>query len=952
MHIEDDVEAISHYTPGGYALIEPEMVLGRRYEVVDKLGHGDSATVWLCWNRATKPPKMQWVAIKVFNAARSTSQEPLHEMQKEELLRRGGKKAEWTAARVGMPLGEFRHDDVMLGHAGAGALSRIPDALAYLHRHGVAHGQVARQNIRWKLDFQDTNICSTSEMKYRLGLERRKGRTNATRPNQPGFLIPSADLEKLAPKGRIVLVPSSTGATDPGGVPHWYWGPEVLTGLGFLTGIEYRDRPGGDVWSFCCLVLDLYARCTLGVADAGASDANLWQHIKTLERFLGPFCRPVVFLKDERGQFIDRIPSEGRMCESEADYERWNRSALGNPLPQGTTALEALLGSARFRRSWAPLPVEPDAVLSRTEAGDLAAKLKSALCYEEGERSMKVVQQSKWFSDTRLRSENHPMFGKLIPGLAESCTLEPGKTSEDSGERDAKESAPDAAEPAAADPKIIRPHITETHNPLLQLATLDVARTDVLELLDITRDVVVPEDEILVQTPPARKIKEAKRILQDARKNGAFSEEGSEDQLEEYGLNVCRAYRDHGERVLTRARALTTRANESEACNDHAGAARYIGKVARLMKEYTTCRAERVTFYRKELRLLKTSDRLHQDMLGEFPDLQDGELDPGDPPSREQAEGINGVEEDAGFGGPSQDPKIVTKSHQDSLVDESRDVEGTVGTLESAADIRPTEEPIAKDAGNGPPGEQQANETRRAQSGQEVFPLEKRHSLSISIPSPRTQKKSSPFDDGHHRIFRIPEERAGPPDISEFFGLFMDPDPDELAELARSPTVPIWELRRGCQGDSPSSTESGLGEEDLDYSPLRDAVTPLLPEASVDTVDPPPGEEPISVNDPVPVIVVTEELPSEPGEVQIDSDTPGQELLGVNADVDEFGQAASSLRDSYICIQEQFAKRFESRYEDCLERTEWRKGSQVGIRRRQGLPVECRKIRGTAPAEA
>ncbi|KAK7985812.1 hypothetical protein PG988_003434 [Apiospora saccharicola] len=821
MQVEDDVEAISNYNFGGYALIEPAMVLGRRYEVVDKLGHGDSATVWLCWNRGTRPPKMQWVAIKVFKATCFSSQQPLHELQKkEELVRRGGKKAEWAAAHIGMPLGEFRHDDVNGSHRclvmpvlgpGLGSSPRfaaetersalkddlyaIALALEYLHRHGVAHGQVARHNVRWKLDFQDANICSTSEMKDRLGLERRKRSTNTTRPDQPGFLIPSAELGRITLKGRIVLFPSSTGATDPAGVPNWYWGPEVLTGLGFLTGIEYRDRPGGDVWSFCCLVLDLYARCTLGVADAGASDANLWQHVKTLERFLGrPFRRPTAFLADGRGHFIDRVPSEGgRMCESEADYDRWKQSVLGQLPQQGITALEALLGSARFRRSsWAPQPVEPEAVLSGTEAWELAAMLDSALCYEEGERSIQVVLQSKWFSDTRLRSENHRMFGQLIPILAESYTLEPGKTSKESGERDAQESAPDAAEPAAVDPKIRHPQITERSNPLLELANLDVARTDIFELLDITRDVVVPEDEALNQTPPARKIKEAKEILGDARRknDAAFTEEGSDEEqllLEEYVLDVCRAYRDHGERVLTRARTLTARANESEACNDQAGHARYISKVARLMKEYTKHRAERVGFYRKELRGLDASDRLHQEMLGESPDLQDGELGPEDPTTQKEAEDIIiSAEKDMTFEAPSQDSHSIGEGGQDSLVDEAKDLEMATRPAESAADIRPPEEfhdiakaisrlrsislggrPIAKDTRNGPAGAQQASETHRTQNTQEVVPLEKRHSLSISIPGPRTQKKPSPFDDGyHHRIFASLKKGQGHPTLA------------------------------------------------------------------------------------------------------------------------------------------------------------------------------------------
>lgn len=690
MQRRDDVEAINKYTSGGYALIEPGMVVGKRYEVVDKLGHGDSATVWLCWLRGTKHPNMRWVAIKVFKAAFSS--QPFHEMEKKRLLiRRGGKETEWTAAHVAMPIGEFRHDDVNGSHRclvmpvlgpslesrGSAHRPALKEhlyatalALEYLHHHGVSHGQVGPHNVRWLLGFQDANILSTRDMKDRLGLKSRKRRTNTRRPDQPGLLIPSADLTKLAPRGRIVLFPSSTGPTDPAGVPHWYWGPEVLTGLGFLTGIEYRDRAGGDVWSFGCLVLDLYARCTLGAADAGASDAHLWQHVKTLERFLGPFRRPTVFLADERGHFVDRVPA-GRMCESEADYARWKRAALGK-LPAGTTALEALLGSDRFRASRrAPQPVERDAALPGPEAGGLAAMLASALCYGEGERSIQRVLQSGWFSDLRSRRTKRPMFAEMTPSLAEYHAIKPQDTSAGSTEVNA-EPAP-APEPVA-EPKTRRPHlqITGDSNPLLELATLDVTRTDVFDLLDITRDIVVPEDEVLVQTPPTRKIQEAKQVLDDARKNKTFATENYRHLLEEHILAVCRAYRDHGERVLSRARALAVRADQNEAYGDEAGYARPIGKMAKLMKEYARYRAERVGFYRRELQGSNTSDRLHREMLSEFPDLRDGELEFEDPPSQNQVDGTTGAKNELDIALAMQKLQILSKMCQKNQLEGDR----------------------------------------------------------------------------------------------------------------------------------------------------------------------------------------------------------------------------------------------------------------------------------------
>eukprot|EP01062_Namystynia_karyoxenos_P014018 TRINITY_DN15044_c1_g3_i1.p1 TRINITY_DN15044_c1_g3~~TRINITY_DN15044_c1_g3_i1.p1 ORF type:complete len:982 (+),score=295.58 TRINITY_DN15044_c1_g3_i1:149-3094(+) len=64
----------SKYGVGGYLRIRPGDVLGRRYHVLDKLGWGEFATVWLAWDseslkdKGTSPCK-QFVAIKVSKCA-------------------------------------------------------------------------------------------------------------------------------------------------------------------------------------------------------------------------------------------------------------------------------------------------------------------------------------------------------------------------------------------------------------------------------------------------------------------------------------------------------------------------------------------------------------------------------------------------------------------------------------------------------------------------------------------------------------------------------------------------------------------------------------------------------------------------------------------------------------------------------------------------------------------
>lgn len=173
----NDVEDISEYAYGGYALVSIGKVLGKRYEVVDKLGHSVSATTWLCWVRDISPPKAAWVAVKLFKSKFSVGSAT--EMTKKELAKKGGSEEEWTAAHVRMPIDEFWQGDVHGSHRCLvmpllgpslesmevtrrptlkGYLYETALALEYLHRHHVAQGQVAPHNVRLQLDVPNANI--------------------------------------------------------------------------------------------------------------------------------------------------------------------------------------------------------------------------------------------------------------------------------------------------------------------------------------------------------------------------------------------------------------------------------------------------------------------------------------------------------------------------------------------------------------------------------------------------------------------------------------------------------------------------------------------------------------------------------------------------------------------------------------------------------------------------
>lgn len=49
--IDDVVESIEDYRPGGYHPVHLHDLFNWRYEVIGKLAFGQTSTVWLAWDR-------------------------------------------------------------------------------------------------------------------------------------------------------------------------------------------------------------------------------------------------------------------------------------------------------------------------------------------------------------------------------------------------------------------------------------------------------------------------------------------------------------------------------------------------------------------------------------------------------------------------------------------------------------------------------------------------------------------------------------------------------------------------------------------------------------------------------------------------------------------------------------------------------------------------------------
>ncbi|KAK7962949.1 uncharacterized protein PG986_003774 [Apiospora aurea] len=737
MQVDEYVEDILEYKEGGYAIIEIGDVLKRQYEVVDKLGHSQSATAWLCWIQGTHWPRTEWVAIKIFKAQYFKDPPSEEMMQRAELEDNGGWEEAWANAHVAMALAEFfivdlngKHKCLVMPVLGPsleslgltrgptlkGYLYEVALALEYLHHRGVAHGQVLPRNIYFQLDIKSSkvHIGGPADVQRALGLEERKKPTVEKTPRRPRHQVRSANLRRLAPLGRIVLYPSSSPvdiaevSSDVIDTPDWFYAPEAL-----------RDRrkaqPGDDVWSFCCTVLRLYAKCTLGLADANLSDAHLKTHLKILERHLGPI-----------GAQLD--------CNSGGPPVR----------DRGRDPLTALLGSVAFRRQLYPRLDEPDAVLPRGEAERLSALLEEALCYDHAKRSINQVLWSDWWQDVHASRMDDTVYWSKIPNPPRHRARKHSKHVDPISKK---------KQPPSVSPKPIgrrslegqpgplqavdyhqrpfevlgtrqgrsKPQITQFWNPLLQLLPWDMKKPrDILDLDRIIRGVVIPPggDYITRREDPAtypdcfpsETIETQKQALARAVKWNVSS------LVHNLILAVCEAYRDHGEWVLVRVAFYIRRARKECPLGDKAGYDTTMIKIANVLQEYAKYRAERVDFCRQWLPVAPLP--LRREMLREFHDLQESEID-----VRELLRSEPADEKVEVPPGPAPNGHGTTEARQDGLSNVARanDI-GAEGAnppssgSPSTADVkyvqkytavpkdRSTEAPVpVENVGNGPP---------------------------------------------------------------------------------------------------------------------------------------------------------------------------------------------------------------------------------------------------------
>ena len=251
----DDGEDVHRYRPGGLHPVHlGDLLDGRRYRVVHKLGQGASSTVWLARDLSSR----KYVAVKIKESdlsnpynevyilnhlSRATSDHPGRIYSAASLLQRhfwidgpNGRHLALVCQVLGPSISRLNHWQIRLHTRLARSIVlQVTQGLEYLHSEGICHGDFTSSNVL----FQLSNLDSWTEHKVEEQLGKpRKSIINGS-PGRPLYLVDSIsffDAEPGVLTKNITIVDHSESffvKSPPSHELHTtnhYTAPEVLCG--------------------------------------------------------------------------------------------------------------------------------------------------------------------------------------------------------------------------------------------------------------------------------------------------------------------------------------------------------------------------------------------------------------------------------------------------------------------------------------------------------------------------------------------------------------------------------------------------------------------------------------------------------------------------------------------------------------------------------------------------
>ncbi|KAF7307322.1 Protein kinase [Mycena indigotica] len=313
------------YEPGGLHPVHiGDIFANGRYEVMDKLGFGYSSTIWLVRDLTTAT----YASLKILEARRTVSPTELVVLKHLEATFNAEEEGSKHVVRM---LDHFVHEgpngahmcivqellvpalavDIVMydGHSclPVATASRIVGqlllAVDYLHKRGIAHGDLHSGNIL---------VCLPPtfdlEVDFRKPIKQARGLPTELSPHRPQYLVvpigprlPASFLRSCLSKPSIKLCDFSEsymiGMTEPPcfASPHFLRPPE-----GILDEILHAT-PETDIWA---LAVAIYHILTSGCGLFSINDDHDYI-LASMVLVLGKFPEPLWVSWTGRGKFLD-----------------------------------------------------------------------------------------------------------------------------------------------------------------------------------------------------------------------------------------------------------------------------------------------------------------------------------------------------------------------------------------------------------------------------------------------------------------------------------------------------------------------------------------------------------------------------------------------------------------------------------------------------------------------
>ncbi|KAK3313708.1 kinase-like domain-containing protein [Apodospora peruviana] len=333
------LENVYDYEPGGHHPVHIGDVLNGQYRVVDKLGVGGHANVWLC--RDVLQESTQYFAIKIIMADASFHE--CHELRVYRLLHLGLAKTD-AAELLCLPVGRFDihgpngcHFAIVYpvlgpsisrlapilkwedsGKALRGRCSQAVKAMATLHSYGICHG-----------DFRPANLLTRTKGLAGLSEERLAQAFGSSRTTKlvqvaagqpwpasaPRYLVRSVNWDsQVSGDADFGFIDVGVCVADFGesfdandlpedlSIPQEYRAPEYI--LDKRLGIE------SDIWALGCTLFEI--RTGRRLFDTVDDDPD--EHLARIVKMLGKFPEPwwSTTWEARRQYFDDETNIDGR----------------------------------------------------------------------------------------------------------------------------------------------------------------------------------------------------------------------------------------------------------------------------------------------------------------------------------------------------------------------------------------------------------------------------------------------------------------------------------------------------------------------------------------------------------------------------------------------------------------------------------------------------------------